>query len=314
VAGLQRVISSPILKLAGIARLVSTKKDYSIRVTEQSKDEVGSLVKAFNSMLEQIQLRDQELLKAHNGLEDRVQERTRELKAEMAENDRARRQISESLREKETLLKEIHHRVKNNLQVISSLLYLQAKKIDDRESRDIFMDSQSRVKSMALIHEKLYQSDNLSQIDIGEYIGNLINYYTQSYRDKTRLISITSDVEPIRLGVDIAVPCGLIVNELVSNCLKHAFKDINKGQIIISAKRNIDNDIELSVSDNGLGMPDHINYENSTSLGLQLVDNLVRQLNGNLSVTHDMGTRINITFNENNYSKEENRKCTEKKY
>ncbi len=314
VAGLQRVISVPILKLAGIARLVSAEKDYSVRVAEQSKDEVGSLVKAFNDMLEQIQFRDQKLLKAHDELEDRVQERTRELKAEMAENERARKQISESLKEKETLLKEIHHRVKNNLQVISSLLYLQSKKIGDKESLDIFTDSQLRVKSMALIHENLYQSDNLSQIDIREYIGKLINYYLQSYRDKTKYISIKSDVEPIKLGVDIAVPCGLIVNELVSNCLKHAFEDMQEGLIEISVKWNIDNDIVLSVSDNGRGISEQIDFKNGSSLGLQLIDNLVRQLNGNILVTNNKGTRIDIVFDANIYSKGGFTKCAEKIY
>jgi PAS domain S-box-containing protein len=174
-----------------------------------------------------------------------------------------------SLREKEVLLKEIHHRVKNNLQVITSLLNLQSRGIKDEDSREMFKDSQARVKSMALIHEKLYRSDDLARIDFADYVRSLVNYLTQSFRDGVTRVDIVHNVDNIHLSVDMAVPCGLIINELVSNSLKHAFGERSAGTIVIEFHSHNDSEMLLLVSDNGRGLPPDLNFRQTESLGLR---------------------------------------------
>jgi len=223
VSRLQRLISQPILTLATTAKQISDSRDYSVRVPMAGQDEVGTLVEQFNGMLSQIQTRDSALQKAQNRLEQRVNERTLELQEEVLEHDRAKQQISTSLREKETLLKEIHHRVKNNLQIITSLLNLQAYQISDINTQRLFRDSMSRVKSMALIHEQLYQSKDLAEISFSEYVNSLARYLLSTITGNLERISIKQDIDDTTFGVDTAVPCGLIINELVTNSLKYAF-------------------------------------------------------------------------------------------
>lgn len=201
--------------------------------------------------------------------------------------------IKQSLKEKEILLQEIHHRVKNNIQIISSLLSLQSFYIKDEKYKEMLKDSQDRIKSMALIHEKLYQSANLADISLEEYIQDLVQSLYRSYGTS----SITLEVEgsDVSLGIDAAIPCGLIINELVSNSLKHAFPD-DKGKIRICF-RSKDDDIELVVSDNGMGIPDTIDFRTTESLGLHLVTILVEdQLKGTVSLERSNGTTFIITF------------------
>jgi PAS domain S-box-containing protein len=216
---------------------------------------------------------------------------------DITDRKRAEEHIKQSLEEKKVLLREIHHRVKNNLQVISSLLNLQSAYIDDCQYREMFKESQNRVKSMSLIHEKLYQSENLANIDFEEYVRALTNGLIRSYGINTDKVSLEVEVDNVSLGIDTAIPCGLIINELVSNSLKHAFPG-GKGEILVSLHSN--NGItELTVKDNGVGIPEDIHIKNTTSLGLRLVCILAQdQLNGNITLMRTNGTEFRITFGE----------------
>ena len=215
---------------------------------------------------------------------------------DITERKQAETQIKLSLKEKEILLQEIHHRVKNNLQVISSLLNLQAGYLNDQQAFDLLQDSQNRVRSMALIHEKLYQSPDLARIDIAEYIRNLVTYLIRSYRVDTEKINLIIKADNISLGVDLAVPCGLILNELVSNSFKYAFPNGKIGKIYIELSANRDGQFTLTVGDNGVGLPPDINFQRTTSLGLQLVNTLVEQLDGTIKLDNTRGTEFEITF------------------
>lgn len=192
----------------------------------------------------------------------------------------AEAQIQASLLEKEILLKEIHHRVKNNLQIISSLLNLQLEGLHDPAARAVFEDSKNRVRSMALIHEQLYQSPNLAHIDFAEYVTSLVNYLVRVYRVDESRIRVHLSLAPLYMGIDTAVPCGLILNELVSNAFKHAFTDDRQGDVLITLQPIAAGEATLSVSDNGAGLPATIDVQNTASLGLQLVATLVKQLKG----------------------------------
>ena len=214
-------------------------------------------------------------------------------------------QIEGSLREKEVLLREIHHRVKNNLQIISSLLNLQAGFTDDKKTNEILEESKNRVKSMALIHEKLYQSKNFSSLDIREFIEELIKNLFNSYGIESSAVNTELSIDNINLNADQAVYLGLIVNELVSNSLKHAFKSTilddtggQKKMIIIAVQKDLNNGYSLRIADNGCGFPESIDFKNTESLGLQLVMSLVKQLDGEISLNNNSGTEFLIKFNE----------------
>ncbi|MDJ0518763.1 MAG: PAS domain S-box protein [Trichodesmium sp. MO_231.B1] len=217
---------------------------------------------------------------------------------DITERKRNEEQIKASLAEKEVLLKEIHHRVKNNLQVISSLLRLQSRYIQDANVMEMLKESQNRVRSMALVHEHLYQSKDLSRIDFSEYIRNLASHIFQAYEVKARGVKLNVKVVPVSLNIDTVVPCGLIINELVSNSLKYAFPEESVGDISIdfNYEQNNQNKFILQVSDNGIGFPEDLDYQNSGSLGLRLVCSLVRQLKGEIERVNQVGTVFKITF------------------
>lgn len=200
------------------------------------------------------------------------------------------------LKEKEALLREIHHRVKNNLQVISSLLSLQAGYIREQSSREMFKESQNRIRTMALVHEQLYRSENLSRIDFSEYLRLLIADLFRLYGVDSTLIKAKLNVMDISLRIDEAIPCGLIVNELVSNSLKHAFPGARGGEIRISMVPKQDEMLLLEVVDNGVGMPTDFDLGKVGSLGMQLVTTLVDQLGGTMELNSSDGTQIRITF------------------
>jgi len=221
------------------------------------------------------------------------------LQAEVVERKKAEGQIMASLIEKEVLLKEIHHRVKNNLQIISSLLNLQSGTLS-RESAAAFKESQSRIKSMALIHEMLYRSQDLARIDFADYVRSLTAFLARSYTTKPGT-HITIDILDISLDIDTAIPCGLIINELVSNSLKYAFNDRPTGEIKVSLSY-ADGIYTLIVSDNGTGLPPGTDYRNTASLGLQLVNTLVDQIEGSIRLEPGTGTTFMITFKENTNS------------
>ncbi|HWI57309.1 MAG TPA: histidine kinase dimerization/phosphoacceptor domain -containing protein [Bacillota bacterium] len=204
--------------------------------------------------------------------------------------------IKASLREKEVLLKEIHHRVKNNLQVTSSLLKLQSGYIQDKQAREMFAESQNRIRSMALVHEKLYQSSDLSRINFSEYAESLAALLFRSYGVDGHLIRLKIEAHEAFLSVETAVPCGLIVNELLSNCLKHAFPDKRRGEVRIQIGEQSAGWLTLVVADNGIGLPQGIDIERSVTLGLQLVRTLTRQLNGQLEVASEGRTEFKVRF------------------
>ncbi|NVN89306.1 MAG: PAS domain S-box protein [Desulfuromonadales bacterium] len=210
---------------------------------------------------------------------------------------RAEEQVSASLREKEILLHEIHHRVKNNLQIVSTLLDLQSDYIVDEQARGYFRESQDRINSMALIHEKLYQSKDFASIDFAVYMESLIDHLFKSYVIEQNRISLEIDVGEVNLGIDEVIPCGLIVNELVSNSLKHAFPDGRSGTITVRCRRDEGERIVLAVADNGVGMQPGLDIKNADTLGLQLVDMLAKQLRGAALMDGTQGgTVVSISF------------------
>lgn len=204
-------------------------------------------------------------------------------------------QMRESLREKEILLQEVHHRVKNNLQVISSILNLQSSYVKDEKSLSILRESQNRIKSMSFIHESLYQTRDFSKIEFTGYLRSLVTNLIHTYHIRTSEIELKTDFEKSFLELDQAIPCGLIVNELVSNSLKYAFQGKKKGCISIGLKEK-DGHISLRLADDGVGIPDQIDFENTETLGLQLVNTLVDQLDASISVDNERGTDYLITF------------------
>ncbi len=214
---------------------------------------------------------------------------------DVTEQIQAEERLKASLEEKVVLLKEVHHRVKNNLQIISSLLNLQSDYLEDDRSRDIFKVSQNRIESMALIHEKLYQSKDLARINFAEYVQDLVDGLLSSYELNSSNISTNLDVDDSLLSLDAAIPCGLIINELVLNSLKHAFPTGTKGKICITLTK-VEGNLTLSVGDNGIGFPAEVDFQNTKSLGLQLVIALTNQLKGTVELKKDSGVEFKLTF------------------
>jgi PAS domain S-box-containing protein len=218
---------------------------------------------------------------------------------DVTERKRAEKQIQDALREKEVLLKEVHHRVKNNMQIISSLLRLQAEVSKDENVIEMFKESQNRITLMSLVHEKLYLSQNLAKIDFNDYIRDVVNSLFESYVLNTGKIALNINVENISMGVDYAIPCGLIINELVTNSLKYAFSDGREGEIKITLRTTDGDMIELKVSDNGIGIPENLDFRKTESLGLHLVTVLVEnQLHGEINLNRSAGTEFQIKFRE----------------
>jgi len=204
-------------------------------------------------------------------------------------------QIKKSLKEKETLLKEIHHRVKNNMQVVSSLLFMQARKTEDTEVKEILLESQNRIKSIALVHERMYQSEDLEQIDYNDYVRKITRYLFESYLVDPTHISLSIRSEMVYLPIDKAVPCSLVINELVTNAVKYAFPQGRKGSICIDFQRQKDRYV-LVFRDDGIGMPQGLDKTHSDTIGLELIRGLVRQLNGTIELDRTAGAAYTITF------------------
>jgi PAS domain S-box-containing protein len=220
---------------------------------------------------------------------------------DVTERRQQQEKIKVSLKEKEILLQEIHHRVKNNLQIISSLLYLQSKNVDSPAVLEHLQDSQSRVKSMALIHEKLYQSNDLANINFKDYVKSLANSLVQTYCKNRSTVGLDININDVFLSIDKAIPCGLIINELLTNSLKYAFPNINNGKINIELKSfkgtgKSKDSYHLCVSDNGIGIPADFDYNKTNSLGIKLVNNLTNQLDGVLEIENGNGTLFKIMF------------------
>jgi PAS domain S-box-containing protein len=217
---------------------------------------------------------------------------------DITERKQVEAQLKASLQEKEVLLREIHHRVKNNLQVVSSLLNLQAQAIQDPRIRAYFHDSQDRIQSMALIHEKLYQSTDLAQIDFAEYLRDLATSLVRSYCLGQGPLALKISTEEVCFNIATAIPCGLLLHELLSNCVKHAFPGGRSGTIEVTLRRNPRRTFVLTVSDDGVGLPPGLDVHTTSSLGIQLVHLLAAQLHGTVRFEQHEGTTVTLTFDE----------------
>ncbi len=211
-------------------------------------------------------------------------------------NSMSREMLESSLHEKELLLKEVHHRVKNNMQIVSSLINLQALKVRDEEHRMLYTETSARVRAMALVHEKLYMSENFARINFREYIRELAAGLMASFNAAPSRVKLEIGAENIEIGIDRAVPCAQIVNELISNSLKYAFPGERSGKIHIQFGKNGSECHRLVVSDDGIGIPAELDIMSAKTLGLQLVAGLVKQLRGTMEIDRTGGTRITIEF------------------
>ncbi len=212
---------------------------------------------------------------------------------------KTKNELEEKINEKETLIKEVHHRVKNNLQTISSLLSLQSRNIDDKKVKSLLKSSQNRVISMAMVHEMLYMREDLSKIEYRSYVQELAEYLVRSIKGTSSNITLDIDIPDVKLNIDTAIPLGLLINETITNSLKYGIVDENKGEIFIKLRKVVNNEYLLNLGDNGAGFSETITYKNSNSLGLKLIHNLARQLQG--SIIRDLtkkGTHYVVKFKE----------------
>jgi two-component sensor histidine kinase len=250
--------------IEGTKRIANGDLEHTITIGKRN-DEIGEVVESFNSMT----IKLKELLNA-----------------------------------KELLMREIFHRVKNNMQVISSLLSLQCKYIKDEKYIEMVKESQDRIKAMALIHENLYRSKDLSNIDFNDYIKSLAKGLLLSYKMDTSKIALKINIETVSFSIETAIPCGLIINELISNSLKYAFPDGRDGEINISLRSLDKDELEIIVSNDGVSFPKDLDFRNTESLGLRLVTNLAEnQLHGKIELNRSKGTEFQIRFKEIKYKK-----------
>jgi two-component sensor histidine kinase len=231
---------------------------------------------------------------------DRLATANQELQCEITGHRKTEIKLRAALTEKESLLKEIHHRVKNNLQIISSLLRLQSGQIDNAIAKAALRDMQNRVRSMALIHEHLYRSDNLASVDLATYLRSLCQQLFRALVTAPGTIQLHLDLAPVRLEIDQAIPCGLLVNELVTNALKHAFPIGRSGVLRVELQPLAERPaLRLRVADDGVGLPSTFDPNNLTTLGLKLVSDLSRQIGGRLEIGGGSGTAFEVEFSEN---------------
>ena len=282
--------------------LLKTKHPHGIHAfTEKlAKDHMwtGELTHTTKNGKELIMESRQQLIQDTSG-ENTVIETNRDI----TERKKAEDKIKSSLKEKEVLLREIHHRVKNNLQIISTLLALQADEITDQKILENYRESENRIQSIALIHEKMYQSRDISNIDFTGYIKSLINDLMYSYDADSRNIKSVVDTDNFLFSIETVQPLGLIINEIISNSLKYAFKNKDEGIITVKLEKIDDSNFKLTVNDNGIGFPENVDFKNTGSLGLQLVNELVNQLDGTIELNSEGGTEFKIIFKEPEYKK-----------
>ena len=207
-------------------------------------------------------------------------------------------EVERKAREKEILLKEIHHRVKNNMAVISSLLALQSEYVDEKKYLDMFKESMSRIKSMALLHDKLYQNGDMARIDVRNYVKSLAGDIRSSFWNGDKEVKLNFDVDEVNLDIDNLLPCGLLMNEILTNSFKHAFDRHNNPEINITMKKVEDGNVSLSISDNGIGLPEGFDISNPAGLGHKLVKPLIEQIEGTIECNVNNGTTLKFIFPE----------------
>ncbi|HJZ12702.1 MAG TPA: histidine kinase dimerization/phosphoacceptor domain -containing protein [Acidobacteriota bacterium] len=258
---LQKNISRPVMSLANAARFISEKKDYSIRVENPRKDELGMMTQTFNNMLDQIQKTDAGLRKA--------------------------------LTEKDILIQEVHHRVKNNLQVILSLFEMQSRYVRKPSSVfEVFEDCKARIRSMSLVHEMLYTDSDLSEVDFAEYVAGLIADLSRSHRRPDFQLDSVIDVADLQLDISKAVPLGLMLSEILTNTFKHAFKDRTHGKVVIKTVEKTPR--KLIIADDGPGIPSHVDFNNPTTFGLKIIRLLSEQTSTKVTIDTTNGTAYTI--------------------
>jgi two-component sensor histidine kinase/CheY-like chemotaxis protein len=258
------------------------------------KDRIARVGAAVSRALTVTQLRTE-----RNRAEEELRAKVEMLHHANLEREQLIERLKRTLSEKTVLLKEVHHRVKNNMAVIAALLGMQAKQLDNEQARMALAESKQRVLSMASIHEYLYATERLDRVNFGEYIQRLANDLFVSYSTAAELVSFGIEVEPIELPVDRAIPCGLILNELISNALKYAFPEGRRGTIKVRFGRLQSGGLSLSCQDDGIGIPENLEWKNPHSLGFKIISILTKQIDGNLVLDRsERGTRFELTFPE----------------
>jgi two-component sensor histidine kinase/HAMP domain-containing protein len=272
------------------------KGNFEAKANIYGRDEVGVFAVRFNEMVLKLKTFYTELDGMVKDRTLQLQEINERLQNEIIERANAEIQIKASLEEKNVMLKEIHHRVKNNMQVISSLFYLQSRKVKDKEVAQLFTESQNRILSMSLVHENIYQNNDLGRVEFYQYIIKLLNNVRSSFKDESAGIAISTDIDNLKFTVDTAIPLGMIINELITNVFKHAFKPL-PGKELTTDKRLLirlkeDDIIKLEVIDNGCGIPEEVISKKTGTLGMELIKGLTRQIDGKLSIINDHGTKF----------------------
>jgi two-component sensor histidine kinase/CheY-like chemotaxis protein len=303
----RRLKEDEYLRLIPVVFLTALRTDRESRIKALGLGAEAFLSKPVDEAELIAQIRAMALIKAANQrqhlekaqLAALVAERTRELEQELVERRQVEQQLKVALKEKEVLLRELYHRTKNNMQVISSMLNLQRIQIKDDYLTTAFLEMENRIQSMSLVHRKLYQSQDLSSLDLGEYVQDLVVLLKRSYLVSTEKIAILLETEAVKASIDTTIPCGLILNELISNALNHAFPENGNGRIHIWVKKVKGGIIELGVSDNGVGPKSECDFQNSGKLGLQIVKTLgENQLGGEVIFETDPGLACRVRFRE----------------
>ncbi len=277
-------LTKPIVDLNILQHVIENSLEKA-RLVQENNRYKKSLEEEIEKRTDELRYRTIELEKTNHSLENEIQERII-----------AQKKISQALKEKELLIKEVHHRVKNNLQIISSILNLQVRTLNDDFSKNIFIETQSRVKSMALVHEKLYGSDNLEEINFKDYVRGLISNLRTAFGYKKHIMINSKCEEEVLLNIDIAIPTGLIINEVVTNSIKYAFDEPSDEDTIFINYEFQDDQLCLSLGDNGRGIDEEINIKKSETLGLQLITILSSQLNGELNIIKRDGLVFELCF------------------
>jgi two-component sensor histidine kinase len=281
-----REISNPISNLLNTAKEVTQGRDYSKRAQIFADDDLGKLTEGFNNMLHQIELRNEELQDAHKELEKRLSEQK---KAEI--------KIEKGLQEKELLLKELKHRTKNNLQIIANLIKMQINKIDDEKYSRIFQENYNRIYSISIIEDKIFRSDDLTEIDADDYFKVIGKQIFELGSSDFNSIKLNIETNGLMIDIEKSINCGLIVNELITNAIKYAFPEQKNGEIFIGLKKISKTKYELLYQDNGVGFPEGFKIKDSDSMGLNLVTLLAEyNLDGTFEMEPHQGAKFRITF------------------
>jgi two-component sensor histidine kinase len=288
-------ISEPVQRLTREADLIVGGAGESARGRSKHRDEIGRLLVGFNDLKGIIDEKDRLLAEANHRLDERVVKRTRELQTEAVRWQQAEAQLRTSLDQKEMLLKEIHHRIKNNLQIVSSLLNLEARQADSEPARASLQSSENRVQSLALMHEMFCHSEDLAEIELGPFLQRMSSYLVSACASESATIHTQISAASVSLGIEKAVPFGLIIHELVANAIRHAFPHQPGPEVRIGV-RNSNGTVELEVADNGVGIPETVEWREPTTLGLQLVQGLSQQLGGSLDLVRNGGTTWVLRF------------------